>query len=149
MAMERKELEKLAIDFTEAFNREDIDEVMSYFADDAVYDEFDGRRQVGTAAIRAAFEPQFRGDFGRMRFHAEDMFLDPQSGKAMISWLCTLETADRAGGWRGLDILHFQAGRLVEKRTYAKTKAPDLVKKQEMTDWPAEQSVADRLAAGA
>lgn len=147
--MDRKELEKLAIEFTEAFNREDIDEMMSYFAEDAVYDEFDGRRQVGLAAIRAAFEPQFCGDFGRMRFHAENMFLDAHSGKAMISWLCTLEKGERAGGWRGLDILHFQDGRLVEKRTYAKTRTPDLVKKQDLADWPEEQGVAERLAGGA
>ena len=38
--------------------------------DDAVYDELDGRRHVGRDAIRAAFEPQHRGDFGRIRFEA-------------------------------------------------------------------------------
>ena len=76
-------------DFTEAFNRENIDEVMAYFADDAVYDEFHGGRHVGKAAIRAAFEPQFAGKYGRMRFHTEDMFLDAEAGKAMISWLLT------------------------------------------------------------
>ena len=54
-------LERLVIDFTEAFNREDIDEVMSYFAEDAIYDEFNGVRSVGLAAIRKAFEPQFAG----------------------------------------------------------------------------------------
>ncbi|MDP6709234.1 MAG: nuclear transport factor 2 family protein [Alphaproteobacteria bacterium] len=143
----RAELEKLVIDFTEAFNADDLDGVMSYFADDAVYDEFDGARHVGKEAIRAAFVPQFRGDFGKIRFRAEDMFLDADTGKALISWLCTLETPERAGGWRGLDILHFRDGRLVEKQTYAKTKSPTMVKKHEMAEWPADQSVADRLAA--
>ena len=143
---DRAELERLVIDFTEAFNDEDLDGVMSFFADDAVYDEFDGARQVGKEAIRAAFVPQFRGDFGKIRFRAEDMFLDAVTGKALISWLCTLETPERAGGWRGLDILHFQDGRLIEKQTYAKTSSPSLVKKHEMAEWPAEESVADRLA---
>ncbi len=91
--------------------------------------------------------PQFRGDFGKIRFRAEDIVLDAATGKALISWLCTLETAERSGGWRGLDILHFRDGRLVEKQTYAKTKSPSLVKKHEMAEWPAEESVADRLAA--
>ena len=59
------ELEDLVVRFTDAFNREDLDAVMAFFADDAVYDEFDGQRRVGKAAIRAAFEPQFRGDFGK------------------------------------------------------------------------------------
>jgi hypothetical protein len=42
--MQRAELEKLVIDFTAAFNRDDLDGVMSYFAEDGVYDEFNGTR---------------------------------------------------------------------------------------------------------
>ncbi len=131
----REVLEKLVIDFTEAFNHEDLDEVMSYFADDALYDEFNGVRHHGTAAIRAAFAPLLRGDFGRARFRTEDMFIEPGqepgTGKAMIRWLLTLEEETRAGGWRGLDILHFEGGRLVEKHTYAKTRLPLIAKKSE------------------
>ncbi len=120
----RAALEKLVIDFTEAFNRENIDEVMSYFADDAIYDEFNAVRHDGKDAIRAAFVPQFRGDHGKMRFHTEDMFLDVAAGKALIRWLLTFEEAERAAGWRGLDILHFADGKLIEKHTYAKAKTP-------------------------
>ncbi len=120
----RAALEKMVIDFTEAFNRENIDEVMSYFADDAIYDEFNAVRHDGKDAIREAFVPQFRGDFGRMRFHTEDMFLDVPAGKALIRWLLTFEEGMRAAGWRGLDILHFEGGKLVEKHTYAKAKTP-------------------------
>jgi ketosteroid isomerase-like protein len=136
----RAALEKLVIDFTEAFNREDIDEVMSYFAEDSVYDEFNGRRNVGKAAIREAFVPQFEGAFGRMRFHTEDMFLDVDAGKALIRWLLTLEEPHRRGAYRGLDILHFRDGRLVEKHTYCKAQIPDIRKKavlEEEGAWPA------------
>ena len=131
MAASREQLEAWVEDFTEAFNRENIDEVMAYFADDAIYDEFHGHRHVGRDAIRAAFEPQFEGRYGRMRFHTEDMFLDVDAGKAMISWLLTLEDGDRAGGWRGLDLLHFRDGKLVEKHTYAKTARPRIDKKRD------------------
>jgi ketosteroid isomerase-like protein len=135
----RQELERLVIDFTEAFNREDIDEVMSYFADDGIYDEFNGIRNLGQEAVRAAFEPQFAGAFGRMRFHTEDMFLDVEAGKALIRWTLTLEEETRAGAYRGLDILHFEAGKLVEKHTYCKAKIPLIRKKSEMQSdgsWP-------------
>jgi len=54
MAMERGELAELVVQFTEAFNREDLDGVMSFMAEDAVYDEFNGTINRGTAAIRAA-----------------------------------------------------------------------------------------------
>ena len=135
----REALERLVIDFTEAFNREDIDEVMSYFADGAVYDEFTGVRNEGLAAIRKAFEPQFAGAFGRMRFHTEDMFLDVAAGKALIRWTLTLEEETRAGAYRGLDILHFRDGKLTEKHTYCKARIPFIRKKAEMEAegiWP-------------
>ncbi len=138
----RAALAKLVIDFTAAFNREDIDAVMSYFADDAVYDEFNGTRNVGNSAIRAALVPQFRGDFGTMRFHTEDMFLDVAAGKALIRWLLTLEEADRQGAYRGLDILHFSAGRLTAKHTYAKARIPLIRNKQDMIadrSWPQDK----------
>jgi ketosteroid isomerase-like protein len=124
LVAERKRLEQLVIDFTDAFNRDDLDGVMSYLADDAVYDEFTGTTNRGHDAIRAAFVPQFRGDFGKLRFHTEDLFVDPVAQKALIRWLCTLETKRGPAGWRGLDILHFENGRIKEKLTYAKAHVP-------------------------
>ena len=135
----RAALERLVIDFTGAFNREDLDAVMSCFAEGALYDEFNGIRSIGKAAIRKAFEPQFAGAYGRMRFHTEDLFLDVAAGKALIRWTLTLEEDSRAGAYRGLDILHFDAGRLVEKHTYCKAKMPLIRKKAEMVadgSWP-------------
>lgn len=125
----RDRLAKQALDFTEAFNRNDLDAVMSYFAEDAIYDEFHGARHEGIAAIRTAFEPQFKGVYGRIRFHDEDMFVDADSGKVLIRWLLTLEEDDRQGAYRGLDILHFEHDRLVEKHTYCKAKIPLIRKK--------------------
>ncbi len=122
--MERKQLEDLVVRFTEAFNRDDLDGVMSFMAEDAIYDEFTGRLNRGKQAIRAAFEPQFRGDYGKIRFRTEDLFVDPESGKALIRWLCTLENDGRSSAWRGLDILRFEDGLLVEKHTYAKARVP-------------------------
>jgi len=129
--MQRAELERLVLDFTAAFNRDDLDGVMSYFAEDSAYDEFNGTRSVGKAAIRAAFEPQFAGKFGTIRFLQEDLFVDPTARKAMISWECTLTSKDRAGGWRGLDLIHFDAqGHITLKETYAKTEKPLMHKRE-------------------
>src|SRR3989475_7950641 len=124
MAMERGELAELVIQFTEAFNREDLDGVMSFMAEDAVYDEFNGTINRGTAAIRAAFEPQFRGDYGKLRFHTEDLFVDAAAGKALIRWLCTLETKRGPSAWRGLHILHLEHGRHTAELAVAQAKGP-------------------------
>lgn len=117
---------ELVVAFTDAFNRDDLDAVMAYLAEDAIYDQFDGGRAEGKAAIRAAFVPQFRGDYGTIRFVTEDVFVDAAAGKAMIRWLCTLTRDGTTRGWRGLDLLRFE-GRLVkEKHTYAKADVPRL-----------------------
>ncbi len=137
---QRKILETLVTNFTEAFNREDIEEVMSYFSDEAVYEEFTGVKNVGLSAIRKAFKPQFSGVFGKMRFYTEDMFIDTSEGKAMVRWLLTLEEEKRAGAYRGLDLLHFINGKLVRKLTYCKANIPLILKKAEMLQtgcWPA------------
>jgi ketosteroid isomerase-like protein len=122
--MERTKLADLVVQFTEAFNRNDLDGVMSFMAEDAVYDEFTGTINRGTAAIRAAFVPQFRGDHGKMRFNTEDLFVDDAVGKVLIRWQCTLETKRGPAAWRGLDIIHVVNGRITEKLTYAKAKVP-------------------------
>ncbi len=129
--MDRTQLEDLVVRFTEAFNRDDLDGVMSFMAEDATYDEFNGRLNRGKQAIREAFVPQFRGDFGRIRFQTEDLFVDPESGKALIRWLCTLENEGRSSGWRGLDLLRFENGLLTEKHTYAKAQVPLLLERDE------------------
>ncbi len=122
--MKRQQLAELTTRFVDAFNRNDLDTVMSFFADDAVYDEFNGTRNEGKEAIRAAFEPQFTGAFGKMQFLDEDLFVDADTGKVMASWRCTLEAKGRPTSWRGLDILHFKGDKLVQKLTYAKAKVP-------------------------
>ena len=122
--MDRQQLFTLTTRFMEAFNRNDLDTVMSFFTDDAVYDEFNGQRNEGKAAIRAAFTPQFTGAFGSMQFLDEDLFIDSETGKVMASWRCTLFVKGHPTSWRGLDLLHFRGEKLIQKLTYAKAKVP-------------------------
>jgi len=123
-SLDRATLRDLTIRFTDAFNRDDLDGVMAMMAEDAVYEEFTGAVHRGSAAIRAAFEPQFRGDFGKIRFETEDLFVDEIAARALIRWVCRLETRRGPAAWRGLDILHCEDGLVKRKLTYAKAKVP-------------------------
>lgn len=122
--MKRSALAELTRRFLDAFNRNDLDGVMAFFADDGSYEELNGRCSVGKEAIRRAFEPQFAGAFGEMRFDEEELVVDEEAGKVMTSWRCRLELDGKPTSWRGLDLLHFVNGKLARKLTYAKAKAP-------------------------
>jgi hypothetical protein len=49
--------------FVEGFNVNDLDQVMTFFAEEALYRVGDKEHR-GKPAIRKAFEPQFRGVYG-------------------------------------------------------------------------------------
>ena len=121
----RESLAKRTAEFMLAFNAMDLDGVMSHFADDGIYEEFNGRESKGHDAVRAAFAPQFDGAFGDMKFIDEDLMVDAEAGKVMASWRCALDVKGEPMSWRGLDAITFNAdGKITHKLTYAKTKAP-------------------------
>ena len=120
----RDELLSLTTAFMEAFNTNDLERMLSFFAAHGVYDEFNGHVNEGIDAVRAAFTPQFEGAFGEMKFLDEDLFIDADTGKVMASWRCTLTVKGEPTSWRGLDLLHWEGDKLVRKLTYAKAKVP-------------------------
>lgn len=125
MTHTRDTLVDLTAQFMASFNSNDLDGVMSHFAVDGIYEEFNGVSHVGLDPVRAAFAPQFDGAFGEMKFLDEDLMVDPDAGKVMASWRCTLEVKGQPTSWRGLDAMTFdETGKITHKLTYAKTKAP-------------------------
>ena len=119
-----RELYDLCVSFLDAFNRNDLDAVMSYFADEAIYEELTGRVNHGHETIRKAFAPQFEGKFGPIKFIEDDTFIDAAAGKVMSSWDMTITKDGVAQLMRGLDLLVFVGNKLVLKQTYVKTKSP-------------------------
>lgn len=123
-----------------AFNTNDLDIVMTCFSDDAIYQPGDGKTHRGKAEIRAAFEPQFNGAYGAMRFDEHDRIIDVANRKMAIRYVCRHDISDtmprglvmfyrgivtrlfvgKRFGWQGVDIFHFDAdGKIKEKYTYS------------------------------
>jgi len=125
MAHTRASLAETTASFMHAFNTNDLDGVMSHFADDGIYEELNGKQSKGADAVRATFEPQFSGAFGEMKFIDEDLMVDAEAGKVMASWQCTFESKGQPMAWRGLDAMTFDAdGKITHKLTYGKAKVP-------------------------
>jgi len=125
--------------YWDAFNANDLDGVMTYFSDDAIYEPGDGKTHRGKPEIRAAFEPQFNGVFGAMRFDEHDRVIDFDNRKAAIRYVCRHDiTHAKPGGlvmvlrkmfvgliignrfgWQGVDVFHFDVdSKIKEKYTY-------------------------------
>lgn len=121
--------------FVDGFNTNSLDDVMTFFAEDAVYLPGDGSEHRGRAAIREAFRPQFSQAYGTMRFVVDDQVVDESARKATIRWVCQhdFSTAKpslqrwifrarygRRAGWYGTDIFHFdERGKIIGKFSYA------------------------------
>jgi uncharacterized protein (TIGR02246 family) len=122
-------------EFVDGFNTNSLDDVMTFFAEDAVYLPGDGNEHRGRAAIREAFRPQFSHAFGTMRFVVNDQVVDENARKATIRWVCQHDLATakpslltwllrarfgRRAGWYGTDIFHFdERGKITGKFSYA------------------------------
>lgn len=120
MSVDTKELQQATCKFVDANNLADLEAVMDFFSDDAVYEDIYGGRHVGVAEIRAAFLPLFDGSFGKVEYVGEDLFVDGDAGKVMVSWRCNLQLNGEPFYLRGLDLLHFRDGKLVAKLAYGK-----------------------------
>jgi len=123
MSDRHTELKRLGDNFLGAFNRADVDGIMSFFTEDAVYEEFHGKVNEGKVAIRKSFEGLFSGRFGTIRFDEDDTFVDPGEGKVMSSWRLHLDMDDVPMVLSGLDLLYFEGNKITRKLTYVKAKA--------------------------
>lgn len=107
----------------DAFNRHDIDAVMSYFADDCVFDavggnDVHGTRHDGAAAIAKAFSATFASmPDARWDHHGHLV----QGDRALSQWTFSGTNPD---GTRieaeGADIFRVRDGKLVHKQAFRK-----------------------------
>jgi len=126
MTDRRDELIQLTNDFVDAFNRMNLDDVVSFFADDGIYEDSTGGQHIGHDAIRIAFEPLVGGSRGSIRFDGEDVFVETDTGKVLASWRLNLDKDGEVSVIRGIDILEFEADKLKKKMAYMKADKPHL-----------------------
>ncbi len=126
MTTRRQELLTLTAQLVDAFNRMSLDDVVSFFAEDGIYEDSTGGRHVGPVAIRAAFEPLVGGSRGKIHFDEEDVFAEEDSGKVLASWRLTLDRDGEVSMIRGIDILEFEEDKLKKKMAYMKVDVPHL-----------------------
>lgn len=107
----------------DAFNRHDIDAVMGYFADDAVFDavggeEVHGTRFEGRKAIADAFEKVWKTMRDARWDHRDHLV---QGDRAVSEWTFTGTNPDGSRiEAQGADLFRLKDGRIVHKQAFRK-----------------------------
>lgn len=109
--------------FMDRFNSGDLDGALNDFADDGEYvDEF-GNSHRGKTQLRKILTPILDGSYGGLVYTVEEMILDPDNSKALVTWTLTITGADNSvSKMRGLDVLVFKGEKVRLKNCYIKSK---------------------------
>ena len=114
---------ELLLQINEAFNRRDVDRILSFFADDATFlmargPEACGRRVQGKAAIGAVLADRFKV-IADMRWDHIDHFVT--GDRAVSVWTVTGRGADGERlNYQGCDLYRFRGDKIQHKDTYWK-----------------------------
>jgi ketosteroid isomerase-like protein len=125
MTLSRNEITKALQKWNLAWDNYDLDGVMELFHDEVVFDNWTGGRVKGKEALRKAWKPWF-DNHGGFQFIEEETFIDETKQKVLYRWLLewpSLESGHegKAEKRRGVDVMHFIHGKIINKFTYSKT----------------------------
>ena len=112
-------------EITDAYNRNDIDDVMSFFAEDAVFDhaagtEINGTRFEGLETIRSIFEGLFN-NVKRVNWTPIDTRISGDKAYCEFHRVAQLKSGETQD-FLSIDILTFRDGLIVHKDTFYKNR---------------------------
>jgi ketosteroid isomerase-like protein len=125
MLLSREDIKNALEKWNKAWDNHDLDGVMELFHDDVMFENWTGGKAEGKEALRAAWEPWFK-DHGGFKFFEEEMFVDEKEQKALYRWVLQWPSPEKGHegkpeNRRGVDVIHFKDGKIINKITYSKT----------------------------
>jgi ketosteroid isomerase-like protein len=125
MKLSKQQIKEALMRWNAAWDTHDLDGVMTLFHKDVLFENWTGGKVKGKASLRKAWAPWFE-NHGGFRFIPEDTFIDEAEQKALYRW--QLQWPSFEEGYegqpeirRGVDVIHFQDGKIIKKLTYSKT----------------------------
>ena len=105
--------------FADAWNRHDLDSLMTHMTEDGVFISSSGTRAEGSEAVREAFASVF-ASFPDARWDGDTHFVSGDRG--VSEWIFSGTDAEDGSvvEERGCDIFTFRDGKIVIKDTYLK-----------------------------
>jgi ketosteroid isomerase-like protein len=125
MLLSREEIYEALIRWNQAWNKHDLNGVMELFHDEILFENWTGGSAKGKEALREAWTPWFK-KHGGFRFIEEETFIDEVEQKALYRWRLDWPSFEKGYEGRpeirrGVDVLHFRDGKIIQKLTYSKT----------------------------
>ena len=113
----------------EAFNRHDLDTIMTYFSEDCSFDfprgpEYYGQRFIGKDQVREALASRFKG-IPDVHYGDDRHWISADGNRGVSEWTLTGTTAAGVSiKVRGCDHWEFQEGKVTRKDSYWKIVEP-------------------------
>ena len=125
MKLSKQQIKETLMHWNAAWDIHDLDGVMALFHEDILFDNWTGGKVVGKADLRKAWAPWFE-NHGGFHFIPEDTFIDEAEQKVLYRWELRWPSFEkgyegRPETRRGVDVIHFQDGKIIKKLTYSKT----------------------------
>ncbi len=124
-ALSREEIKQALAKWQRAWNEHDLDGVIELFHNEILFENWTGGKAKGKEALRQAWDPWF-ATHGGFEFIEEEIFIDEGEQKVLFRWQLDWPSFEKGYGGktekrRGVDVLHFQDGKIIQKLTYSKT----------------------------
>ena len=125
MVLSREDIKRALNRWNLAWDKHDLDGVMDLFHDKVIFDNWTGGQVKGKENLRKAWTPWF-ANHGGFRFIEEGTFIDEDEQKVLYRWQLNWPSFERGYEGRsemrrGVDVLHFRDGKIIQKLTYSKT----------------------------
>ena len=125
IVLTRDEIERTLAEWNEVFNAHDLEGVLERLHEEIYFENWTGGSVRGVESLRAAWAPWVK-DHGGFRFTHEDALIDEAQQKTVTRW--RLDWPSTEAGYeglpetrRGVDVMRFEDGKVIEKLTYSKT----------------------------
>jgi len=125
MKLTRIEIENALRKWNLAWDGHDLDGVMDLFHNAIQFDNWTGGRVRGKKNLREAWAPWFK-NHGNFKFIEEETFIDEAAQKVLYRWQLKWPSMEpgqegKQEKRRGVDVIHFEDGKIINKFTYSKT----------------------------
>ncbi len=123
--LSREEIKEFMAQWIKVWDDRDLNGIIEMSHEDIFFENWTGAKVRGKEALRKAWTPWF-ANHGGFQFTDEDLFIDEAEQKVLYQWRLDWPSFEK--GWegkpearRGVDVLHFKDGKIIQKLTYSKT----------------------------